>query len=168
MKKIVFVVMIIVVVVSTTVQANPPDTLIYNATKSSSSSSLLTKGSTAYITEADSVVVIAIDSINNSKKIAIYANGEVRFTEWVEADYITIPSYKNDSKITIIAIGGDANSSDESQVGLLAIKNNSKITIIPVGGDANSPDEPQVGLLAILSILVVVICGVYGAFRFWK
>jgi hypothetical protein len=149
MKKIVFVVMTFVVVVSTTVRAN--DTLRYDAGKCSSDKCFLTKGKVGVVTGIDSILSFVVDKANNQEKVVMYRGGHISFIEWVEANYIKQADPLDNTKIMMTMTGGIGDP-----------------LYIAIGGDANSPDTPQAGLLAICLLVVVIVSGVYGAFRFLK
>ncbi len=78
----------------------------------------IAKGDTAFISGVDSVVVLTVDSVKNSEKDAVYANGKVKFTKWCRRDSKLKADPKSAGKFVFIAIGGDANTPGDPSLAL--------------------------------------------------
>lgn len=97
----------------------------------------IAKGDVMLVTGIDSVMVLATDTAKKSEKVAVYADGKKKFTQWI----------KLGSKL-------EADS-----------KAKGKFQVLITGGDANTPNGLAIGFSFILLIILVLAGGGYGVYR---
>ena len=119
-----FVFAMLLAIVATVAQANNPiDTIaagkVSNQPVHKGKVVNIIKGDSAVITGVDSVVVVAKDTTKDSEKIAVYADGKLKFTDWVKEGYTSTPDPADTTgqKVIITAVGGDDNGPGGLPVG---------------------------------------------------
>ena len=123
MKRVFAFAMLLAIVVSFAQANNPVDTIaagkVSNQPVHQGKVVNIAKGDSAVITGEDSVVVVAKDTTKDSEKIAVYADGKLKFTDWVKEGYVTKPDPADTTgkKTIIIAVGGDDNGPGGLPVG---------------------------------------------------
>ncbi len=148
MKALVFVFAILFAIVASVAQANtttdtiPAGKVSYQPTLGGKILNIK-KDSSVIITGVDSVVVVAKDTAKHSEKVAVYVNGKVTFTDWLKEGYTSQPDPADTT--------------------------GKKVIIVATGGDEDDPSTPWYAIAWYwwVSIVSVVIGGLYIAFRWW-
>ncbi|MFA7298704.1 MAG: hypothetical protein WC010_03610 [Candidatus Absconditabacterales bacterium] len=101
------------VIVTSFAQANTNDTIVAGNRVS------IAKGDTAFIAGIDSIIIVKSDTITNSEKIDIYADGKKKMSQWVQSGYTSNVDPNDSLKVVIQVVGGDVDSPDSLPIAFI-------------------------------------------------